>query len=50
MSVENPVSGPHMESPQEGGALFYRCESCDREGIGSPENVLHTEDCTEGNR
>lgn len=45
---EMRITGPHLESPEQGGATYYRCEDCGRESLrrGDVErSEFHTEEC-----
>lgn len=49
VATENPMqedetllTGPHLESPEQGEATYYRCESCGRESLRRGD-VEHSE-------
>ena len=47
--TESRITGPHIEPPKQGGATYYRCETCGRESFrrGDVErSEFHAEECT----
>jgi hypothetical protein len=43
--LKNSSATTHREPADQGGELYYRCGSCGRESIDSPNDILHRESC-----